>query len=68
MREAANILDLIRAKRRLSERDKAFLEAMADALDEFADGRTMYSARGNAELYDARLQRAAEAYNTTKED
>ena len=63
MREAANILDLIRDKRRLSERDRAFLEAMADGLDILADNCSL---DGLVDM-GLHLQQAVDAYNTTRE-
>lgn len=68
MREAANILDIIRNKRRLTDRDRAFLEAVTDALDEAADARTVATAEAVMDALDMNMQRAADAYNTTKED
>ena len=68
MREAANILDIIRHKRRLTDRDRAFLEAVTDALDEAADARTVATAEAVMDALDMNMQRAADAYNTTKED
>lgn len=65
MREAANVLDLIVAKRRLHERDRAFLEAVTDALDEAADARSIVRADTVLEALDLNLQRAAEGYHTT---
>ena len=67
MREAANILDIIRAKRRLSERDRAFLEAITDALDDLADARTLGQSPVDVAEYDEKLQWVAMAYNN-KED
>ena len=64
MREAAKILDLIRAKRRLAERDRAFLEAVADAVDALADDCSLDGLIDFGLI----LTGAVDAYNNNKED
>ena len=68
MREAANILDIIRAKRRLSERDRAFLEAVADCMDGMADAKGRVHSTTVIDGFGKNLLRAVDAYITTKED